>query len=116
MADQQDVASILRVQVQALGEHARIVFGEEIRDLDADGVGQQEARNEVIRGLARAGQRAVPDLRGAKVPAGAEETREAGDLAAPPRAERPHGILLQTDRMGMAQEVEQHGDSEEEEE
>ena len=110
VADDGDIAAVFRVQVKALGELARVVVGLDTGDLDAQGVDEEQARGEIVGRLAGAREGTVPDMGGTKYAAGAQETGEPGHLGAAARAERARRILIPRKGVGMAHEVEKHGD------
>lgn len=107
--DDRHVTTVLGVEVEAFSKFAGIIIGKQAGHLDAQGVGEKKAGDEAVGGLARAGERAVPDLSGLEDPGGAEKAREAGDFGAATRAKRTDRILLLIEGVGVAHEVEQHG-------
>jgi hypothetical protein len=110
VADDGDVAAVFWVKVEAFGDSAGIVLGKESGNLDARSVREEEPGGEPVCGLAGSKERAVPDLDGAKDAAGAEEAGESGDFGAAARAERARGVLLVGEGVGVAHEMNEHGE------
>ena len=108
VADDGDIAAVLRMEMEAFGEFAGIVLWLDAGNLDAKGVDEKQPGGELVGGLSGADERAVPDLGGAKHAAGPQKAGEAGYFAAASRAERSRAILVLREGVGVAHEVKEH--------
>ena len=108
VADDGDVAAILRMEMKTFGEFAGIVLGLDAGNLDAEGIDEKQPGGELIGGLPGARERAMPDLGRAKHAAGPQKAGEAGNLGAASRAERSRAILVLREGVGVAHEVKEH--------